>query len=156
MKLARTVIPLGHGDDLTLVVNRGTKRWATFDNKNPKFLGSIFPVIAESPDAYVAVRHAADLGPVAIRGSSEYAWFPSAETPRHEGDRYAFECYSPTATTSYSFAAAYPDKASVIARSPVIYIKPSRRYEFILLGTKASNAKMIVWKRFVTAGGQIL
>jgi len=154
-KLAQKTYLLGYGDDFTIVINRGTRKWVQFDNKNPYFLGSIYPVIVESPDAYIAVRHAADLGTVAMRASSEYDWSPTSEFTWVEGDEYGFKFWSPTATSNYSFAAARPDKAGVITRSTV-YLKPSRRYEFILLGTKASNAKIIIWKRFVTTGGQIL
>ncbi|MEA2025483.1 MAG: hypothetical protein U9O18_02205 [Chloroflexota bacterium] len=149
-KIARKTYLLGYGGDFTIVVNRKAPRWVKFDNKNPEFLGSIWPVIAESPVTYVAVRHAADLGTVAIRASTEYAWFPSLEPVWVEGNEYTFPSPSPSPTTNYSFAAARLDQAGVIARSPVVYLKPSRRYEFILLGTKVSNAKMIVWKRFVT------
>ena|GEM_PF-4454296 len=121
-----------------------------FDYKDPKFLGSIFPFDAPSDDAYVAIRDAADLGTVAMRVSTEYAWDPSAEAPWAEGDEFAWTRTDPTATSNYMVAAARPAKAGVIVRSGVVYLKPSHRYEFILLGTKASNAKMIAWKRYVT------
>ncbi len=150
VKLARTVIPLGNGDDLTLVVNRGTRRWVTFDNKNPVFLGSIYPVGVASPYAYVAIRHAADLGAVAMRVSTEYSWFPSAEAPWVEGDEYAWTWSNPPVAANYTVAAARVGKPGVITRTGTAYVKPSYRYEFILLGTRPGNAKIVAWKRPVS------
>jgi len=155
-KLAQKTYLLGYGDDFTIVVNKKAPKWVKFDNKVPRFLGSIWPLGVLGPDAYVAVRHAADLGTVAMRISTEYAWSPSAEAPWVEGDEHAWTGYNPPATANYMVAAARPDKPGAIARSGAVYLKPSRRYEFILLGTWTGNAKMIVWKRYVTAGGQIL
>ena len=149
-KLAQKTYLLGYGDDFTIVVNKKNPKWVQFDNKVPTFLGSIWPVGVASPHAYLAIRHAADLGTVAMRVSTEYAWFPSAEAPWVEGDEYAWTWSSPPATANYMVAAARPDKAGAITRSGAVYLKPSYRYEFILLGTWTGNAKIVVWKRPVS------
>ncbi len=153
-KLAQKMFLLGYGDDFTIVVNKKNPRMVKFDNRNPTFLGSIYPVGVASPHAYVAIRHAADLGKVAMRVSSEYAWSPSAEPPWVEGDEYGWSYFNPPTTTNYTVAAARLGNAGAIAgaiaRAGTTYLKPSYRYEFILLGTWAGNAKIIVWRRPVS------
>ena len=144
VKLAQKRIELAAGDDWTIVINRHSPKFIMFDNTG---LGTIPP---DGPDfvvAFSARRHAAELGAVNFLLGVEAPIGPAFHPVWHQGDQ-ALNAVGGGA--SYRLRATRPDKTKTLAKSNFVELKASRRYEWYLLGTKAKNAKFIVWSRAIS------
>ncbi len=150
--LAKKTMNLPAGSDFTLVFTKKAPKWVKFNNAG---LGQIWPNGVAATTAHMAWRHAADLGTVSARYSFGLpAPAPSAvEQPWTKGQQIPLASVPPWAPggASYALSFARLDKPGDLARSKPVYAKAGVRYEFYLLGTWAGNAKVIIWKRQVTA-----
>lgn len=147
VKLAKKVIGLGGGGDLTIVFNKQAPRVVVFDNAG---LGFIPPGGTPLPTAPFAWRHAADLGRVQFKytlADPEQLITPAVAPVWIEGDQFATDV---DPGTGMRLRATRPGKAWTIAKSPFLTLEAGRRYEWYLLGTTAKNAKFIVWGRPVS------
>ena len=148
VKVAQTIIDLGALADRTIVINKQAPKVVDFDNVG---LGTIPPDGTPLPVAIFVWRHAADLGTVNFlyRG-----WMAIPETPVgpaanplwQEGN----QVYSSSSPDSiWQLRITRPEQTKTLAVKKVTY-KESRRYEWYLLGTKAKNAKLVVWERAIS------
>ncbi len=148
VKVAQTVIDLGAFADWTLVVNKEAPKVIKFDNAG---LGTIPPDGTPIPAAIFTWRHAADLGAVnfhyrAWMAIPEMPVGPAANPLWHEGD----QIYSGTSPGSIlQLRITRPDQDKTLAIKKVT-LKESRRYEWYLLGTKAKNARLVIWERAIS------
>ncbi len=148
-KLAQKRFTQEPGGDLTIVVTRKDPKVLIFDNTD---LGAIETTPSAGLPAAVAWRHAADLGTV---------WFQSRTV-----SPVSIEQPTLAAATDWSkgqqrtvlepsgagmlVQVTRPARTKIIAEAPVVDIEAFTRYEWILVGTTAKNAKLVSFKRPVT------
>ena len=146
-KLGKKHISLAHDADWTIVINKQFPKFVVFNNGK---LGRIPPDGPDFGGAYIALRHAADLGNVDFLFTQqlpEAPIDPSAHPVWHEGDQYLIASAVPIA---WRVRATRPHKTKTLAKSGFIHLKAGHRYEWYLLGTKAKNARFIVWTRAIS------
>ena len=152
VKVAQKAFDLGAFADWTLVVNKQSPKWVEFDNAGLGVIGS--GGVAYPGVALFAWRHAADLGDVTFKYQQLNPENPIGPAPAVtdpvwvEGDDFRINDYS--VGFGFSLRAMRPDKQKTIAKSAMVILQESRRYEWYLLGTKPKNAKFIVWERPVS------
>jgi hypothetical protein len=142
--LGKKTIPLTAGDDFTIVFTRKLPKFTVFSNPRadvPAAPGD--PILL----AVFYWRHAADLGNAAFKyqvALPSTPTGPSVDPIWTKGDQVS----SPQPSgASAKLRATRPNKSWVFAQSPWVDMEASKRYEWILLGDKPSNAKFIVWIR---------
>ena len=147
VKVAQKRIELAAGDDWTIVINRHSPKLTMFANTG---LGTIPPDGPDFASSFIAFRHAAELGAVNFHFAtfSETPIGPSVDPLWHQGDQVTGGI-GPGG--SLRLRATRPEKTKTLVKSNFILLKPGRRYEWYLLGTKAKNAKLIVWSRAISA-----
>jgi hypothetical protein len=143
-KLARKSIPLVRDDDKTIVVTKNKPRKVlVFDN-------DFFPPGSTGASGPLVMRHAADLGTVRFVGQTTLVHpgpFSHANVPEwskgHEGTRGI------PVVPGLSMAVLHVERLSsrVIAGPVTAHLPGSYRHEWILVGTKARNAKIVSFKR---------
>jgi hypothetical protein len=145
-KVAQKRIGLVEDADLSYVIGKQAPKFTRFDNM---FLGAIPPNGPDTHFGYVAYRHAASLGSVNFHFAvvTDSPIGPAANPIWQRGDQSAGDV---TPGTTYRIRATRPEATSTLAKSRIIEIKHGHRYEWYLLGTKAKNAKFIVWDRRVS------
>jgi hypothetical protein len=156
--LAKKYLNVVANYDKTIVLTKDAPKVVMFDNYSPQYSGEIPPQGAASPFAYLNWLHAADLPANFLYtlwevSVPETPWFPNAKVLPAvnvvwvKGDRY----FQPIAGDTYiaTLRATKPEDPETLAEKTAL-MKVSRRYEWVLLGTSAANAKMIVIDRGVS------
>jgi len=148
--LAKKRFDLLPGDDLTIVVTRRTPRKVVvFDNSD-----LVLPP-ASPLDSAFAWRHAADFGGVDFVISFDqvflFPWIHSGDTRWHKGDEWAFPADHDN--QDHVMMLYVSPRSEVIYVGPVFtHVWPGYRYEWIVVGTKGRNAKVVTLKRLITFG----
>lgn len=141
--LAGRTIGFPSGSDKTVVVTSKLPRVLVFRNEQ---LGT-----AADPDGALAVRHAADLAfnSVYFRWSvwnspiiDDGAFSPSAVSAFEKGDQFTSALFSDD-DVIFRVKATRADPGLVVAKGPFVEQLPNRRFEFVLVGTKGSNARVV-------------
>lgn len=149
--LGRDQFPLPAAADLTIVVTKEAPRVVVFDNTG---LGEIPPAGAPTSDNLFAIRMAADVG----ADLSFDAWAgpptnipvsPSAVFSKGQENR------SPNTSFGISPGFVWQPRATIVGgaapvRAAAARTVASHRYEWILVGTKASNARWVFIDRVVS------
>lgn len=129
------------GTDLTVVLTRIAPKVVIFDNAN---MGEIPPRGTEYINAYFGFRHAAEMPANWIHSyyakDGDFPWTPTANAVWTKGDAYQ----GPFVTGAFFIQTAIePEDPTAVLGKAFVYTQPSRRYEFVLVGTNALNAKMV-------------
>lgn len=133
------------GSDTTIVATSNAPKVLVFDNSK---LGTL---AADDPDGALAMRHAADLTANSVY--FRYTFWkdpfvkdnpvtPAADELFSKGDEYVGPLFVEPDLIMRT-TATRADPTVVVARSPLVGIETLKRYEFILIGTKAANAKLL-------------
>lgn len=144
--LARRNVRFTPGSDKTIVATAKRPKVLVFDN-------AALGTAALPPDGAIALRHAADLG-----ANSVYFYYsvwdeplirdqgftPSAvASPFDKGDQFTSGLVVPEEDRVMRVKVTRTDPAVVIARGPLVDQVKLRRYEYIFVGTKHRNAKLV-------------
>ncbi len=144
--LAGRTIGFPGGSDKTVVVTSKAPKVLVFNNAG---LGTLSAI----PDGAMAIRHAADLTWNTVH-FSRALWKVEREIPVgpstaeddpdafEKGDQFLGETYI-SDTLQMQVRASRMGGSPVLAASPVFEVKPLRRYEFVFVGTKATNVKLV-------------
>lgn len=147
----RARVGLPGGSDKTVVLTRKEPgRVLVFDNRSPSDL----TVVPPDGSGWIVVRQASDLGPVAIRAAvnpETFPWMPAADPAWAKG-QYFDQSHS-IVGSSHLIMATPVDTATPLASTSVYVLKGSLRYEHILVGTSAANARFINLQRPLVAPG---
>jgi hypothetical protein len=145
--LAKRSFPLAGGQDLTIVATKGAPKVVSFSNAG---WGEIPPLGAPSPFAYSPFRSAAGFGVnlkwVSWSASPELPLDPAVDPVFLKGDEHVI-----WGGGGYlaEIRATLPEGTSAIATRRADIVE-SRRYEFILLGSKPGNARFVLISRPVS------
>ena len=154
--LAGKTVDFAAGSDQTIVVTKKAPKVLVFDNAG---LGT---QAAADPDGAIALRHTADLynNEIYMRWSvwndpfiKDWPFPPTpgaTETPFDKGDEFTNPLYVDDDVVML-VKATRADPTVVVAQAPVLEQLKLRRYEFILVGTAASNAKIVTVISALTA-----
>ena len=139
--------------DLTLVVTRKSPKVLVFDNRGQGLLPPDGPA---SPNWYFAWRHAADLGGVnvfrrVLTASPEAPVGTAVNKVWLKGEVLSAGQGDIPGGLGFILRATRPESASTLAKSAAVMFDIGRRYEWYLLGTRASNAKWLVFSRAIAA-----
>ena len=147
--VAKKWVNIGQGWDKTLVVTKRSPKLLVFDNNGSFFLGEIPPSGPLLGSAWHAQRSAADFDVdmqmkyYDIAGDIQI--FPSAVGTWTKGDE-RLNTANVSSGFIWSIQPFMPGTTTPIISKYKLY-QPSRRYEWILVGTKKGNAKMVVINR---------
>ena len=135
-----------------MITAKKPKKVLVFDNTG---LGTLpAPILVG-----VAVRHAADIGPVTFKVDTdeiEKNPLPPTSTAADpvylKGDQHANPLSAAAADFVWTTWVTRPGSDTLIFGPHFLYIEGvrSRRYEFILVGTKIHNLKLVTARRLVT------
>lgn len=148
--LAKKSIAVEPGTDLTIVVTRKAPKVVMFDNKTPAFLGEIPPKGLPYVTGIIRFNHASE-----IPANFFYrVWNPNPEIPLTtaanaiwtKGDS-RFGDVGPDAIVQ--LRATRPEDSTSLAEASV-RIALSHRHEWIFVGTKPANVKMVLLDRAVS------
>lgn len=146
--LGQKQFSLPAGRDLTIVVTKRSPKVLVFDNAN---LGEIPPLGVLSISTTYAVRHAADLA-----ADLSYTQWPATSLPFNLSPSSIFskgqESRQPNPSSGFFPESiievkAIPFGSSKVVRAPLVKTVVSHRLEWILVGSKASNARWVVIDR---------
>jgi hypothetical protein len=137
------------GSDYTVVVTKNAPKIVTFNNMGA---GEIPPAGAPIAANFIFHRHAAEpLANIFLR-----YWAPSAETPISPtanplwGKGQQWFVATPSQDWIWRVRATQPENPQTMAVKTAT-LGTSRRYEFILLGSNAGNAKWVLLNRRISA-----
>lgn len=144
-------VGLPGGSDKTVVLTRKEPgKVLVFDNRSPSDL----TVVPPDGSGWIVVRQASDLGPVAIRAAVDpvtFPWTPAADPAWTKGQH--FDQSHSIVGSSHLIMATPVDSATPLASTTVYALKAQVRYEHILVGTTASNARFINLQRPLATPG---
>jgi hypothetical protein len=127
--------------DLTVVLTSAKPgRVSLFDNRRPKDTIDIVP----NNGGWIVVRHASDVGAMAIKASIDpwsFPWAPAQDPVWVKGDSFSQD-YDIVGATHLVFATR-PDRGVPHASTPLYLLKSLFRYEHILVGTNVENARFV-------------
>jgi hypothetical protein len=133
--LGREDLVLANDDDLTLVATRFSDKVVNFDN-------TPLPAVPATT-WWRSIRHAADVGPVVFATETD------SIVPSVLPDTFAKEDENTTtggSWTSFWIAATRLDQSKAMVQGHFMVVE-GRRGEVILVGTKASNARLVFINR---------
>lgn len=146
------------GADKTVILTSKAPKVLVFDNTT---LGT--QLAADPPDSALSVRHAADLannkvyflrtvwGTPTVDDSPVS---PSVASSFGKGDHFSTDLWSESGPV-LRMKATRLDHQIVVAKSPLVQLAPLNRYEMVLIGTKALNAKLILIKTGLVSGPDV-
>lgn len=133
-KLAEQNISLNF-QDLTVVITKKAPKVEVFDNTG---------LLTAPGSAIVAIRHAADLGPATFKLIQKQPISPSLDPVWAKGDQLA----TPVGPgDEYEITATRPDQQKNLAIPKSQVTQDQRRHEWVLIGTKGKNAKIVPFSR---------
>jgi hypothetical protein len=144
--LMSTGVNLAAGSDFTIVITKREPRWVVFSNAG---LGR---VPARLFDVALAWRHAADLGPVEMRiveGPLKPIEPAADPEPWVKGDEHTRTDILSYPTYAYVTVATPVGSQEPVAGPVTTLVKADRRYEFVLVGTRPANARIVVLVRSI-------
>lgn len=147
--LARKAITVGPGTDLTIVVTKNVPKVVVFDNQPPQELGVIPPQGVDYAVNIIRFNHASE-----IAANFIYREWPKPEVPLTpaanaiwvKGDTIWF---SSNTGVIWTVRATRPEDPASLAEATVS-LGTSRRYEWVFVGTRPANAKMVLLDRAVS------
>jgi hypothetical protein len=150
-KLGAKVLDIQPGDDLTIVLTKGSPKVVVFDNTSPSYLGEIPPRGTPYPGIAIlswasAANFDANLLYTYWSPNAEFPAGPAANPVWSKGQRYLA---SFTPDYYLRLRATLPEAAETVAQRTV-YLKASRRYEWVLVGTTPANARFVLINRGVS------
>lgn len=134
VKLAEKTIPLNY-QDLTVVITKKSPKVVVFDNT-----GAVVPPGA----SYLAVRDAADLGPVSFEYAVPVVLGPSLDPVWAKGDQLVAPY---TIGVQFGVFVTRPGQVKDLATPKFQVLMDQKRHEWILIGTKGKNAKIVPFSR---------
>jgi hypothetical protein len=134
VKLAETTISVSY-QDLTVVITRGAPKVLIFDNTS---------YTTGVGGSVIVYRHAADLGPVAFHHVQSEIISPAADPVWLKGDESAFP-FQPG--RKIGLMVTRPGQTADLASPKYQISQDQRRHEWVLIGTKGSNAKIVPFSR---------
>jgi hypothetical protein len=141
--------PMAPGSDKTIVLTRKEpSKILVFDNKAPVDT----TVVTGGNRGWIIVRHAADVGPVAIRAAIDpttFPWTPAADPAWSKGQSRAQD--ESIVGQSHVIIATPVDAMTALASTPVYAVKDLSHYEHILVGTSPANLRFINLQRSLPA-----
>lgn len=127
--------------DLTVVLTSAKPgRVSLFDNRRPRDTVSL----VEDGGGWIVVRHASDMGPMALKATIDpwvFPWIPAQDPVWVKGDSFSQD-YDIIGATHLVFATR-PDRRVPHASTPLYLLKDQVRYEHILVGTNVENARFV-------------
>lgn len=150
-KLGAKTLDIQPGDDVTIVLTKGSPKVVVFDNTSPSFLGEIPPRGAPYPGIAIlswasAANFDSNLLYTYWSPNSEFPAAPAVNAIWSKGDRY-LASFPPD--YFLRLRATLPEAAETVAQRTV-YLKASRRYEWILVGSNPANARFVLINRGVS------
>jgi len=149
--IAKKTLNITPGWDKTVVLTKFNPKIVMFGNASPFYMGEIPPRGAPfGPGSYFAWRHAAE-----FPANFLYTvWNPNPEIPVGPVANPVWskgeEVYSASGTDSvWRVRATKPEQAATVAQRTVLF-KANRRYEWILIGSNAGNARFVLLNRGIS------